>query len=260
MSKQWQPDPGQFKTEEQLKEEAKRRREEQARIDKLKPPPPPHKQKADNFWYHYKWHTITAVVLVCAGIFFLRDTVFSTKPDATVIMVTSEPVGTEALTALETALSDMAGDYNGDGKRVMLVNYMYYVPDGAGEADDGAESEEALPQAPAGTDDYATTIKLTTLLAANTDPLYLIDEAIYDYYSHMGTEDGEPQSIFQPLDAIGAAAGDRLPLSGTVIADAPGCEGLDSLTFCIRAPSGDSKKAAEHYEYCLEFLQGIARP
>ena len=75
-----------FKTEDQLKAEAKARiAAEQAQLDAAAPKSERQK-KRENFWYHYKWHSIGGAFLALLLVFFLRD-FLQPRPDVTLIMI-----------------------------------------------------------------------------------------------------------------------------------------------------------------------------
>lgn len=254
-----------YKTEEQLKQEAKRRAEEQAKLDALKPPPSPQKKKADNFWYHYKWHTIAAAVVVALAVFFVRDVVLSTDPDATILFVTNTPVSQETQDALQAILVEQGIDGNGDGEVSILVDYIYTPP----ALPEGAEAQDDPSAAMAAGADYAGSMKLTTVVAAGVDLLYLLDDGMVAHFETMALSsevdgDGnvireEPRGdeilqIFEALDIPGAQ-GALLPVSATILADYPACEPLMDMYFALR-PVMDEKKPEPH-DYGLALLEAL---
>ena len=235
-----------YKTEEVLKEEAKARAAAAAKA----PPPSPGRKKAENFWYHYKWATLGGAVALCLAALLLRDLFFRTSPDATIIVVTQEFLHTDEITALETALGEILPDRNGDGKQVAVVDYIN-LPANEQEAN-APETQDQVPNL-GGQMDYASVMKLTTVMAAGMDPLFLVDDSTYDYLSGMAGEDGAG-GLFSPLDGIPGALGDRLPLSATLLAENPALDRQMDLTFCLREKPGASDKETAYLAYCRELL------
>lgn len=263
------PDTSGYKTEAQLKEEALLRAEQQAKIDALKPPPSPKKKKADNFWYHYKWHTIAGVAVLALVAFFFRDVVLSTDPDATILFTTRTPVAQETLDALQIALEAVAPDGNGDGKVSILIDYIYLAPaQDTQSVSDGQAAEGML----AAESDYASTMKLATVVAAGVDNLFLVDQGMVAHFEQMMLESdvdeagnvtrAEPQGdeiyhMFETLDLPGAE-GPLLAVSATALAEAPGCEALADFYFALR-PVLNEKKPASH-NYGLDLLHSLTYP
>lgn len=86
----------------------------------------PFLKKLDNYWYHYKWHTIialflVAVILICSLQMFKKD-----KYDIEVLYAgpSSKLNDMQTILDIEAAFSDLLSDQNGDGKvTVNLVSY-----------------------------------------------------------------------------------------------------------------------------------------
>jgi hypothetical protein len=190
-----------YKTEEQIKQEVKARREAEARA--LPPQKSERAKKAENFWYHYKWHTIAAVALVFLGVFFVRDIFFRPRPDATIVMVTEVPYDPETIDRLEAALTELA-PLNEKGKKLIAVDYINFTP-----GNDAAISEMAA----------ASQMKLMAVMAAGSEYIFLLDESTHGYITGMD----EGGSIFEPE---------------SVPADEPGFEGL---TFYLRQSEQDNE-------------------
>lgn len=265
--KERQPDTSGFKTEDQLKEEAKQRAAEQAKIDALKKPAPPRKKKAENFWYHYKWHTIAGCVALVLVVFFLKDMLFRTDPDATILMTTQQYYSQETIDAIQASLESMATDFNGDGKVSITIDYIY-SPAQPTEEELAEMDEMEQMQMSGGQQDYASTMKLTTVVAAGMDPLYIVDEGMYDHFLQMAAghdEEGNPQpitedteSMFATLEGIQGAEKDRLPLEETILATEPIPGDLTGLNFCLRLEEAMSRSKDGYFEYCRELLRLLA--
>lgn len=76
----------------------------------------------ENFWYHYKFHTITVIVAVVALAVILAQCATRTKYDYTVMLATSSVEWSSLqIKALEKELAECAEDINGDGEVNVLL-------------------------------------------------------------------------------------------------------------------------------------------
>ena len=90
----------------------------------LKPKTP--KEKLQNYWYHYKWHTLAAVFVAAVLAVCITQCVNQVKPDYKVMVNISKPIPSEMLDELETELSAFGVDLNGDGiVKVQLIDCSY---------------------------------------------------------------------------------------------------------------------------------------
>ena len=275
-----------YKTEETLKQEARDRLAEQERIEAQKPPQSERGKKIDNYIYHYKWHTIIAVIGLFLIIFFVRDTVFRPKPDLTVVVATSRFMAQSENDALQSALERIAGDFNGDGK--ILVNLdsinlpIASMMDSVGET----AEDDALYDFGTGNDPemmQASMMKLMAVISAASDPLYLLDDDLYEYITAMSrpAEDEsaggagaaadaasassdvpDDYAIFQSIwDIPGASGtyGDRIAIKDTVLASEPGFEYLGDMAFSVRPPQNANQKNIDYQEFCVQILRTLSK-
>jgi hypothetical protein len=195
-----------YKTEEQIKQEAKARREAEARVAPRQRSE--QAKKAENFWYHYKWHSIAAAVLVFLGVFFVRDIFFRPRPDATVVMVTEFPFDSESINRLEAALTELA-PLNAKGKKLIAVDFINFIP-----GNDAPLDEMAM----------ASSMKLMAVLAAGTEHIFLLGASTLRHITGMSGSDAG--SVFE-------AAG--------VPVEKLGVEGFNGLTFYMRTGAQDDE-------------------
>lgn len=85
-------------------------------MEKQEKPKSKFRLKLENFWYHYKWHTIAAVFILAAGSFALKELVFSAKPDLTVLMSSNLYISDAQILQLKANIAEYVEDFNGDGK------------------------------------------------------------------------------------------------------------------------------------------------
>ena len=263
------------RTEEMLKQEARERLEQQAKLEAEKPPVSDRRKKLDNFFYHYRLHTVLAVIGVLMLAFFLRDTIFRPKPDLTVIIASSRFITQIETDALQEALVSVIGDFNGDGKVLVSMDSIYLplgditrMLNGGQDADDepfvsGVNDPEVI---------QASSMKLMAVISAGTDPLYLLDDELYIYISMMtgaadqwveGDDIPVPDhAIFETLAGMPNVSGffdDRVAIKDTFLADVPELEFIKDMTFSVRFPQ--SKESSIAYQaFCLQMLRDIARP
>jgi len=274
-----------YKTEEMLKQEARERLTEQARIEAAQPPKSERSKKIDNFFYHYKWHTILIITAVVVAAFFIRDLFFRSKPDLSLVVASSRFLLTSETDALQAELEKYATDFNGDGKIVVNLDNIHLPlaeARSAGSADQAA-GEAVLMQD--GVDPQvmqASAMKLMAIIAAGDDLLFLADDEIYSYMLAMGnpqTPDDydyfdesadaayleiTPEfAVFETLEGFDAAFGpfnDRLAIKDTVLADVPGMEYIGDLAFSLRPPQSSKQASLDRSEFCKQLLSALTTP
>lgn len=257
--------PASYKTESDLKAEALERQRREQLIMANRKPKSTAEAKAENFWYHYKWITIASVLGVVLLVFLIKDIFFKTAPDVTIIMVTEKYISAEYLSELSAAMERQMEDLNGDGKVLVAIDSIPFTPLSPEElealsqqtTEEGAapDADPGMPSEGTAQQDYSYTIKLMTLIAASTDPIYLLDQSNYTYIAGMNDEDGD---IFLPLDHISGAVGDSLPVTATTIHAEEIAPYFGELSFYLRDLSY-SKRNAEYHAQCMDFLEQIAR-
>lgn len=243
-----------YKTEDTLKTEAKERILAEQQAASNRKPVPAAQKKLENYWYHYKWHTIGAVLLLILGIFFLAETVFKTKPDITLVLVSSSTIDDTSLETLQGLLETYTRDINGDSKVAVAIDYIHFVPDTVVHTQGNSTS------AMAGQTEYASAVKLSAVLASGVDPLYLVDDAVYDYIYKLASSDQGATSplFFQKLDTVSGVEGDRLFLSQTRLADMNSARMLPGdLSFCLRSYGAKSDKMHDYVMGCLDLLNAL---
>ena len=82
------------------------------------------KATVENFWYHYKFHTIVCLLLVITLAVSIAQCSTKTEYDYKIVVATkSMPLTTTQLTALKNELTPYGTDLNGDGQvNILLVD------------------------------------------------------------------------------------------------------------------------------------------
>ena len=97
------------------------------------------KERRQNWWYYHKWHVLIGLVVlgivcdICCSALGLGKVI----PDCQIAYIGANALPDDTVTALESSLSVLCGDLNGDGKsNVKLVQYT--------TSEDAAQSSEVL--------------------------------------------------------------------------------------------------------------------
>ena len=89
------------------------------------------KEWFENYWYHYKWATIITAFFVIIGIIMIGQVV--TKENADVNILYAGPqwfLGSEIRGIENAFVQTMTEDYNGDGKKVVVLKDITLLTDG----------------------------------------------------------------------------------------------------------------------------------
>ena len=84
------------------------------------------KQKIENFWYHYKWHTIIIVFFIITGLVCLVQCSTKEQPDDKALLYVNQNLLDNAANDLSDKLGGYIEDYNGNGEVLYRVNNVSY--------------------------------------------------------------------------------------------------------------------------------------
>lgn len=254
-----------YMTEEEIKAEKLREIELMRKAEAARPPKGKRAVKRENFLYHYKFHLIAGIVGVVLIAFFVRDVFFQTKADMTVVLASGGYMLPESVEALQAELEKYAGDINGDGKVVVSIDSITIPAFSSDEEDtgEGEQSEEGLMTDMASGDpqsDYASAMKFMAVLASNTDPIYVMDQAGYDYIMRSnGEEEYRPGDIFVVLEpALPGARSEALPISGTDIETGDYAFQFEELSLYVRNYNGKKEQEQQYFAEGLALVERIA--
>ena len=77
------------------------------------------KEKSENFWYHYKWHTLAAAFVVLVAIMIAASLLGRDEPDTLIYYGGPAYFSENAVAAVENAFEQvMNADFNDDGKKI----------------------------------------------------------------------------------------------------------------------------------------------
>lgn len=75
------------------------------------------KEKSENFWYHYKWHTIAAAFILLVAVMIVTSLLEKDEPDTLIYYGGPAYFSENAVASVENAFEQvMAKDFNDDGK------------------------------------------------------------------------------------------------------------------------------------------------
>ena len=80
-------------------------------------------EKWENFWFHYKWHTIAVVFITVALAIIITQCATRTKYDLKIVYFTYKPVLEAQTVPMAEYFENYAEDINGDGEtNVQIIN------------------------------------------------------------------------------------------------------------------------------------------
>lgn len=152
----------------------------------------------DNFWYHYKWHTIIGAVFaiflaVCIGQMASKDKVDSYIMYAGPIALTAQEIED-----IESAFETVVGDYNGDGKKTVQLIDITLLTDSQLEENRKKAEEENIKYNPDMEYIYNMRQKLNLQLASGDAYILLMDSELFEENYSVG--------VFEKLEKMGVSS------------------------------------------------------
>ena len=207
------------------------------------------KEKIQNFWYHYKWHSVAALIVVLVLVVCVLQFCQREEYDAYILYAGSKSIGRTAedadvpeIVTVKSSLKKIAEDFDGNGDiNVNFNNYYYLSNEEAGELEDVNEGLLA-----------SDTKGLSSVLEHSEYYLMFISKAVYENYHKVGDND-----LFADLTSYASYNADAefyapnaILLSSIDASMLPGLSSLpDDTLICIRFPSVLAGKSKEHKEY-----------
>jgi len=202
-------------------------------------PPKTPKGKFENYWYHYKWHTIITVFIVFVLTILIWQMVTKDNPDYTIVLATQNYVGDPTKAKLESELAAYGRDIDEDGKVEVMIDTISLNTDTQF--------------------DTANNSKFIAHLASGDIMFFIFEKETYD--SKMEIIEKEGYHFFTPVGVqVTGLEGDgrywnwkedELRKDKTM-------EGMpENLFFGVRSIGGTSenKKSKEMHEQCMELLR-----
>lgn len=188
-------------------------------------------KKFENFMYHYKWHSIFAIVGLAIAILFIHDFATRVNYDLYVIIAGDVYVDEQSYNVLTEKFNSMASDINGDGE-VKVGLMPIYLPEEAGS--------EA---------DMASQMKLMAELSSDTTMVFIFDDKRYqDLFS--------TEEFLQNI----CTEGDRYSLKDSELLSGTNLENKKELYIGLRSKDKlklNKDKIRLEYEESLKIVKNI---
>ena len=213
--------------------------------EELQPPPPPEQPKTpkgkwENYWYHYKWHTIGALAALVVVTVLVVQMLNRDEPDYRFALVTEGAMFSSSIDALQTELAKYGKDLDGDGKVEVLVENLYIGED---------QMAAAMSQ------------KLVVYLAAGDVMGYIFEPKAYESRIPALEENGGHFFDQMALEVPGMnEAGTYWNWKDDPVRQAEGLNLLpQELYFGVRTAVGTAgdKDSVSRHDACLELLQAF---
>lgn len=195
----------------------------------------------ENYWYHYKWHTMIALFLVVT--IGVSVTQCAAKPnyDQSAVLYCDRTIMENTALALETQLTKRATDFNGDGQTLLGVYNVSYDSD-------GTNPQNAT---------YANSQKLMVMISSADYVLYIVDE-----YGYKRLMEEDNMQLFETYDFLPDKNGTAWNWKGSALQEAMKSSKLpENLYFCIRkvagTAAGDDEEALHRAEHAATLLKTL---
>jgi hypothetical protein len=183
------------------------------------------KQWLENFWYHYKWHTIISLFLVITCGVCITQCASRPNYDQNAVLYCDRTISDNTSAFLQKELEKRVTDQNQDGEKLFEIYNLSY------------DSDSVAP----GQYTYANAQKLTTVVASGDYVLYVVDE--YGYQRLM-IDDG--MKLFETYDFLPHKDGTAWNWKGSSLQKSlKDCKLPENLYFCIRKVKGTAAESEE---------------
>lgn len=213
--------------------------------EELRPDPKPEgpktpKGKWENYWYHYKWHTIAAVAIVLVLAVIIGQMVTRDPSDYTLVLVTEKAVTQSALDRLAAELEAAGADLDGDGKVEVAIDSL--IMSGDNQVDMGSP------------------VKLQAHMASGDVLLFAFEPEMYEQYIRVHEKDGYRFFAQLGVETDGLLEDGRVwnwkddsrRKEDMLLSVLP-----EELYFGVRDTSGTAEKKTELKEECLALMQAF---
>ena len=195
----------------------------------------------ENYWYHYKWHTIIALFLVITVGVSVTQCVANPNYDQSAVLYCDRTVMENTSLALQTELTKRATDLNGDGQTLLGVYNVSYDSDGVNPQNQG----------------YANSQKLMVMISSADYVLYIVDE-----YGYKRLMEEDNMQLFQSYDFLPDKNGTAWNWKGSPLQESMKNAKLpENLYFCIRKVAGtaaqDDVEALKRAEHAVNLLKTL---
>ncbi len=199
-------------------------------------------KKWENYWYHYKWHTICGIFLAFCLLIYIGDLLGKEDFDLNVVYVSRSYTVYEQDEELQKRLEKYVPDYDENGEvNVKLYNY-------------------TIPEEPTSQEEYDQQIAMLTRFQVEISDgntfLYIFDEDMFEYFE---MEEASEDLTYTGSDKIKDSV--KYMLDGTELVDGLNIDG-NGYFLVLRNMLGfeDGSKhdrAQENHDKSKEVLENI---
>ena len=197
----------------------------------------------ENYWYHYKWHTIAGLFILFVAVSLLHDLVTKEKYDAEMMITGQQYVDYTVSERLGLLLSQYAEDYDGNGE-INIGVFSNEFPT------DSAQVEMMM----------AAQTRLMAELSDGLSMVMVLDNYTYDLINNSSEGD-----FFADISAYSDKAYDggmKINLSDTPLGSDPGIKTIAEQYFLVlRSPdmhaANRNEKAVENYQNQVKLLENL---
>ncbi len=106
------------------------------------------RQRLENFWYHYKWHSIVSLFLIIAITVCTLQMCSKSEYDIYVMYAGPYPATQSEVRDIQASLQEICDDYNEDGESLVSISNLFMMTreqiDARNAIEDGYEVNEKL--------------------------------------------------------------------------------------------------------------------
>ncbi len=197
------------------------------------------RQKWENYWYHYKWHTVLALALVFTLAVAVTQCARRPRYDLGGVLLCGQTLPADGVQALTSALSERTADYDQNGERAFEVYDLSYNMTGGAENPVGVTNSQ----------------KLLAVVSAADFVLYLVDDEGYDRLMQ------DNMRLFEAYAFLPDKNGTAWDWQGSALQRQLAADGLPAhLYFCIRKvknTAAEDDDALARAERAAEWIQSL---
>lgn len=197
------------------------------------------RQWIENYWYHYKWHTIIGLFLVLTLAVGITQCATKPKYDSNCVLYCDRFVHDNTVAALEEAFEKRITDIDGNGTVAFQVYNLSYDSDGTNVAQST----------------FSNSQKLMATVSSSDYVLYVVDQYGFDRLSKEG--------LFATYTILPDGNHTAWNWKGSALQQEMSNYKLpENLYFCVRKIAGNTDASAEaeqRAEYAVSVIQALMK-
>lgn len=195
------------------------------------------KKKIENYWYHYKWHTIIGLFFIITILVCTVQCASKEKPDIQVVLYSDDALADMTTSAIEDEIEKYMTDINDDGEiicQIINLSANYEATNNTG---------------------ISNSQRLMSQVAEGSVFFYITDQSGYDYFADEGLDFFDTKDYFNSFDGHGLKISDTAMQENLKDYLLP-----DDLSLCIRKihDTNDTKKNAKTKSQVETIIENIS--